>query len=191
MKPIAKLYITRQRLYQKECEAITDAPEEAEAEAEAEEEEDDGKEECLTTDWGEFSTCSRLCGKGVMFRQRQYVNPDVAIDCKKSLVQEKECIGRSRHCARQYREEETPELYPSDDERCALEDDWSEWSGCSTTCGPGVKTRDKKLQNPDNLALCNLNTEDIEETEECQGAGEDCESPDYEVSFLKCFLSSF
>lgn len=86
MKPFARLYISRQRLYEKTCENA----EEEEGEVNA----------CKTTKWGEFSECNVKCGKGKIHRQRSYVNPSLAhsMNCKKKLTERKPCEGTDTNC---------------------------------------------------------------------------------------------
>ena len=65
MKPLARLYLSRQRLYEKNCENSGN-------------DEDAIQKSCKIGPWGPWSACDKQCGKGKMLRQRSYVNPSLA-----------------------------------------------------------------------------------------------------------------
>lgn len=145
MKPMAKLHITRRRLYEKVC----DTGEESRS--------PEGKDasECTVTNFGKWSPCNRKCGTGRMTRTRFYKNEDAArnFNCDVVLEEEKPCQGVS--CGgRNYQEngdfeppdEEKPNFptplpESNDDPNCELTD-WK-IGPCNSTCGSGflVKTR--------------------------------------------------
>ncbi|XP_046747720.1 spondin-1-like isoform X2 [Diprion similis] len=142
MKPIAKLYLNRQRLYEKTCDAPSpEGPREA----------------CQVSDWGQWGQCSRSCGNGKKLRQRYYLDPDAALaaSCKKKLSDRSDC--RIERCPGR-----TPGV-------CELEE-WSSWSSCSTTCGPGVKTRSRKFRDRKTRKYCMHNAErhELELTLDCE-----------------------
>lgn len=200
MKPIAKLYLTRQRLYEKACDS-----------SEEPEENNEENDECATTDWGEWSPCTSMCGKGTMFRQRQYINQDTAYKCTVSMIETKSCYGQ--HCSqvnlrartRFEAEEEKEEADTNGDNfdqindpfnnnnnnqesvqngedqegRCELTD-WSEWSSCSSPCGRGTRTRDRKFKNPEAAIDCGISSADLQENEECDGEGNEDECENFE-----------
>lgn len=56
MKPLAKLYITRQRLYEKACEHDEESENNDSRNGEGEEDVDNGNV-CATTEWDAFSEC--------------------------------------------------------------------------------------------------------------------------------------
>ncbi|CAH0561042.1 unnamed protein product [Brassicogethes aeneus] len=173
MKPIARLTLTRQRLYEKTCdeEALM-----------AGNEVEEYSSPCATTSWDEWSPCSQPCGKGEMFRMRRYLNPDNADICSKKLVDKKACYGQTRNChldrddashENQDAENEVEEEVNEDD-RCEL-GDWSEWSSCSAMCGKGTKTRDRKYKFGRYASFCGESAKNLQENEECDGDGE-CEN---------------
>lgn len=57
MKPLAKLYITRQRLYEKTCDDENENGHEDSRNGEGDEEEEDNGNSCATTEWGSWSEC--------------------------------------------------------------------------------------------------------------------------------------
>ncbi|KAJ8946059.1 hypothetical protein NQ318_009184, partial [Aromia moschata] len=81
IQPIAKLHLTRQRLYDKVCEESS-VPEE--------------ETDCATTDWSDWSPCTARCGVGQMFRRRDLREANE--NCDVDLVEVRNCYGRSRYC---------------------------------------------------------------------------------------------
>lgn len=75
MKPIAKLHITRQRLYSKACEAETSE-----------------EPNCSRSEWLNWTPCSASCGKGVKIRQRAHMTEKQAAECRLSFVEHKNCF---------------------------------------------------------------------------------------------------
>ncbi|CAH1160220.1 unnamed protein product [Phaedon cochleariae] len=151
MKPFARLTLTRQRLYEKSCDANP-----------KEETEDDAA--CETEAWSSWSPCSVTCGRGIKYKQRRpsfsyttvcferkywnqlnqhdfgrYKHEDSKFSCHKKLTDRSSCEAVQKYCphklARQF-EDPLCELGP-----------WSEWSSCSVTCGKGTMTRDRKYKN--------------------------------------------
>ncbi|XP_046599523.1 spondin-1 isoform X1 [Neodiprion lecontei] len=142
MKPIAKLYLNRQRLYEKTCDATSaEGPREA----------------CYTSSWGEWNQCSRTCGRGQKLRQRYYLDRDAALaaNCREELTDRSRC-----------KNERCPGIDPGD---CDVEE-WTSWSSCSTTCGTGFKTRSRKFRDRKTRKYCmhNLERHELEQTFECE-----------------------
>lgn len=135
MKPMARVLISRQRLYEKKCDG-------------SQEESTIGNNNlaCQTGDWSEWSECDTNCGKGKRHHQRDYLDPDAAArnNCRKKLSQRQDCQGAGTDC------DEEEESNDPDNERvepgCALTK-WSEWSGCSAICGKGSRTKSRKFVN--------------------------------------------
>ncbi|XP_078036984.1 spondin-1 [Augochlora pura] len=135
MKPLARLYLNRQRLYEKTCDAVPDESADTEA--------------CRVTGWGPWSACPVTCGRGNQLRQRHYKDEAAATlnKCTTKLTDRSYCYGKSPHCkAGRY----GPLL---DTEMCAL-DEWSSWSACSATCGSSFKTRSRNFRERKHRKEC-------------------------------------
>ncbi|KFB49774.1 f-spondin [Anopheles sinensis] len=131
MKPLARIYLSRQRLYEKNCEAEN-------------EEENETKQACETEPWAEWTECSSRCGKGKQTRRRVYKHPMKAkqAECKKKLFDRRPCVGTDRDC--DVNSQEVEEAFQGDPE-CEVTE-WGPWSECSSPCGKGNKTRSRKYK---------------------------------------------
>ncbi|KAH8398981.1 hypothetical protein KR222_007354, partial [Zaprionus bogoriensis] len=167
MKPIATLYMTRKKLYVRECEEVPL----------------DGPMECATHPWNEWSNCSTRCGPGYSQRQRSFKNPLLAAsyNCDRNLNEKRHCQGTQCGAEEELSNGEAdvnypnPNLNPSDPEsmaECELSD-WSDWSPCSKTCGRGISTRRRDFYNPQARAHCQTAIRmPLEESRQCIGS--DC-----------------
>lgn len=137
MKPLARLILSRQRLYEKHnCES-PDSKETPNME-----------EYCAVTDWQEWSPCNVDCGRGTRYRQRTY-KLKVADQhkqretCKKTLTQRSSCYGTQPECRTESFPVEECELTP-----------WGQWSECSSTCGNGTITRSRRYKTRAGVKHC-------------------------------------
>ncbi|GIY74434.1 spondin-1 [Caerostris extrusa] len=161
MKPVAKLTVTRQRVYDKNCE---DYPEPGTFSTTAYNSEEDSRMECRVSDWTDFQPCSITCGHGFRMRSRQYHNSQkaVMVGCTVQLVDKEPCNSPCVGCRTS---------------------DWGEWSECSVTCGKGLRTRSRKYLDSRARKTCAL---ELMEKETCMGMKPVCESeervPLHEIS---------
>lgn len=85
------------------------------------------------SDWGNWTRCSVTCGNGTQTRTRTCTNPPPQFngkDCQGKLEDGRSCMDR---------------------EKCPIDGgwgDWSNWSGCSLTCGIGTRQRERKCDSP-------------------------------------------
>ncbi|XP_052105775.1 SCO-spondin-like [Mytilus californianus] len=82
------------------------------------------------TNWSEWSTCSQLCGGGVMFRNRTCTEPRYNGDnCRGNNTEFQKCA-------------QIP---------CSVNGQWSEWnkwSECTISCGRGYRLRNRSCTEP-------------------------------------------
>ncbi|XP_019884984.1 spondin-1 isoform X2 [Camponotus floridanus] len=165
MKPLAKLYLNRQRLYEKTCDSkflhtLADG------------------ERCKVTFWAEWSTCSVNCGLGTQLRQRRFRDEAAANankPCTTTLTDRRFCYNEQRpYCPSNARyngllNSEMCELTP-----------WSSWSSCSSTCGEGSKTRNRNFRQKKFRKQCKAVPDgpQLQETFDCEN--EPCEGEDTE-----------
>ncbi|KAF5286620.1 hypothetical protein FQA39_LY16228 [Lamprigera yunnana] len=169
IKPLAKLYLSRQRLYEKTCNQLYDYPEY-------------GDENCEVTEWSAWTACSVTCGKGIKYRQRRYKNEGNHHSCRVRLTERSSCRAFQKYCR------EDPNNPEDEDPRCALTD-WGEWSSCSVTCGIGTKTRSRRYKNRNASKRCGAGQENppiLEQNLECQGESPDCKEPEGSENMQNC-----
>ncbi|GIY23041.1 spondin-1 [Caerostris darwini] len=154
MKPVAKLTVTRQRVYDKNCE---DYPEPGTFSTISYNSEEDARMECRVSDWTDFQPCSITCGHGFRMRSRQYHNSQkaVMVGCTVQLVDKEPCNS------------------PCVGNVSCRTSDWGEWSECSVTCGKGLRTRSRKYLDSRARKTCAL---ELMEKETCMGMKPVCES---------------
>ncbi|KAH8384613.1 hypothetical protein KR093_002648, partial [Drosophila rubida] len=180
MKPLATLYITRKKLYIRECEEgkhlsvarscsllkslVFSVPQE-------------GPLECATHPWNDWSNCSTRCGPGYSQRYRSFKNPSLAAsyNCDRHLDENRQCQGTQ--CGTEDSENGDPNTNynpdgPESIAECELTK-WSDWSPCSKPCGRGSSTRTRDYYNPQARAHCQTAIRlPLEETRTCTGV--DC-----------------
>ncbi|XP_028047535.2 spondin-1 isoform X2 [Monomorium pharaonis] len=162
MKPFAKLYLNRQRLYEKTCDdddTVTDT------------------EACKVTPWGEWSPCSATCGKGTQLRQRRF-RDEAAADankCGTSLTGRRFCYNtQNPYCVSNGRHDGMLES-----EMCELTQ-WSEWSPCSSSCSEGTMTRSRNFRQKKYRKQCRAvpNGPQLQQSIDC--GNKPCEGEDAE-----------
>ncbi|CAK9076068.1 unnamed protein product [Durusdinium trenchii] len=88
--------------------------------------------DCVWGTWSDWSSCGTSCGGGLQIRSRQQIS---------------EAIGEGSPCGGTPQEDRECNSFPCPQD-CLL-GDWSMWSPCSTTCGPGQRYKERThLQEP-------------------------------------------
>ncbi|KFH13639.1 sushi domain (scr repeat) domain-containing protein, partial [Toxoplasma gondii VAND] len=101
-------------------------------------------ENCVVSEWGEWSDCSTTCGEGQSRRQREILkHPDTNGQKCPETEQARVCMKDSCTTA------------------CVVSE-WSEWGPCGASCGGGERTRKRSIVSPpvNGGALCPSLTED-------------------------------
>ncbi|OWA51704.1 Spondin-1 [Hypsibius exemplaris] len=183
MIPLAKLIITKLKIYEKACddpnspvtsEEVISPPGAANRAA-------DNRMECAVDDWGLWSTCSGPCGQGAQMRTRSYRIPAKAAmnGCSQTLVEKQMC---SQPCDSQSTGQASTgssnDISSSDGPNC-MTSPWSEWSACSATCGTGMRTRSRMFKDPMGEKLC---SDQLMEKEECSDGDCQQQSPECRVT---------
>ncbi|KAL1116134.1 hypothetical protein AAG570_005629 [Ranatra chinensis] len=156
MKPLARLYLTRQRLYEKSCSDVNL--------------EFNNNEACEVEEWGMWGPCSVSCGAGKRSRQRFFKNEQRALlnGCKRALTSRETCYAS--FACRSFIQHKCNNFFlginrpgqptvdaslvdPQGDDTCATTE-WSDWSGCSVKCGKGEKHRFRSMKHKRNWKEC-------------------------------------
>ena len=117
--------------------------------------------DCKLSQWTSWSTCSSTVGYGVSYRKREVESP--------AGPQGNGCVGVMK------------EIFP-----CSLAEpeaidclwgEWSQWSGCSCSCGGGSKRRSRAIAMSPQNGGQPCNPQDKEVIAECntQKCSENCE----------------
>ena len=163
IKPLARLILSRQRLYEKQCDEGAYAEDNI----------------CRFGDWSSWSPCGVTCGRGMSSRQRSVISNEQA--CSKHKKMERRICNNPQRCPE-------PQVVAYDDNvNCTLTS-WGQWSTCSATCGPGTRTRSRRYRSRKAAKLCPVQItlpQILEQNDECTG---ECEPGEEEtVQVRKCW----
>ncbi|XP_043268705.1 spondin-1 isoform X3 [Venturia canescens] len=171
MKPLAKLYLNRQRLYEKTCDESPEPDSNAGSLVEEKPRRRRNKA-CKVTHWGAWGPCPANCG-GQQLRQRKYRDPAAAAthNCTESLTDRRPCPSTA--CLS--RSVIAPEL---DKPECELTE-WGSWSECSTSCGDGERVRSRNFRHKKHRKHCRAvpHGPQLQQSSPC--SNEPCLDPEY------------
>ncbi|XP_011500877.1 PREDICTED: spondin-1-like [Ceratosolen solmsi marchali] len=165
MNPLAKLYIKRQRIYEKNCEKSPVI------------ENNEGvnqpimRKACQVTAWAQWESCSVTCGVGIKLRQRKYKNEKSAMkhNCNIPLSKRIPCYTEKNFiCPPQEVDEKKCPMLP-----------WSEWSPCTKTCGPESRTRERNFRSKEHHKKCKhlYPSIELQQTMDCKNPS--CNNEDF------------
>ncbi|KAL4704184.1 hypothetical protein ACJJTC_000054 [Scirpophaga incertulas] len=171
--PMARLYLSREKLISRGCDEQTLQSFVVEEASQAAD-----RPECAVGEWGAWSACSVSCGKGLRMRTRQYRLPQKArmFNCDAQLVTKEMCVAPVAECQNDNAADADVEKSAGDVDDigsiCEVTE-WGAWSECSVTCGAGVSTRRRHFINRMGFKKCPL--VQIEENRKCMEAA--CTEP--------------
>ncbi|XP_022654943.1 spondin-1-like isoform X3 [Varroa jacobsoni] len=145
MKPVARLTISRQRLYEKVCGA-----DEERMAGTVDQPIDDMRDECASHEWTAFGPCNQNCVR-VRSRAYQFLEKAQAAQCRSTLVHTIPC----EECGT-FNCETTP---------------WSSWEDCPVTCGRGWRTRHRRFKNKMANKVC---SQELMQKIPCEGTLPEC-----------------
>ncbi|XP_034937118.1 spondin-1 isoform X2 [Chelonus insularis] len=181
MKPMAKLHLSRQRLYEKACNESSSPPVNSGGDNNHKNKKEHKRKRrrnkaCRTTTWSNWGPCSTSCGRGTRLRQRNYKDKTAAAtnNCNATLTDRGDCYSNNPECNGRDQKGtilETP--------ACELSE-WTDWSSCTTTCGDGSKTRSRNFIHKKNRKYCKsiANGPELQQTIDCEN--NPCESEEME-----------
>ncbi|XP_045541660.1 spondin-1-like, partial [Papilio machaon] len=160
LRPMARLYITRESLLPRGCDEDTL---QALVLEEAENTQAVNRPECGVTEWSAWSACSVSCGKGLRMRTRtrEYRMPQKAamFACDRQLVSKEMCVADVPECpergAAEAEVEAEAEAVGVPEVACRTTE-WGPWSECSVTCGIGIGTRRRTFLDHMGFKKCPL-----------------------------------
>ncbi|XP_076067387.1 spondin-1-like [Oratosquilla oratoria] len=168
MKPLARLTVTRQRVYEKSCSDKSHTYDEGPGYETSDEDAD--RPECAVSEWSLFTRCSATCGEGLRKRERTYILPMKAQmgGCNRQLEEKEVCAGEVDVC---------DGFHEFIDPKICMATEWSSWSHCAVTCGKGFMMRNRHYKNRMGRKKCALELNEkkicMAEIPECpQGADE-------------------
>ncbi|XP_018567979.1 spondin-1 [Anoplophora glabripennis] len=169
MKPIAKLRVTRQRLYSKVCENETEV-----------------ESDCSRTDWLNWTPCSNSCGTGLKVRQRAHMNEEQATQCGLNFVEHKicfvDCPADDNESSNENDNSTKNSVCKEGDKNCEEDPNcpdtfWGPWGPCNATCGKGTKRR-LRISKQEIEDGCDTSQEvDCDAANECNSESESTSEP--------------
>uniref|UniRef100_A0A8C8IP90 Spondin-1 n=1 Tax=Oncorhynchus tshawytscha TaxID=74940 RepID=A0A8C8IP90_ONCTS len=102
---------------------------------------------CMMSEWISWSPCSESCGMGMRYRER-YIKqfPEDGSICSLNTEETEKCVVND-------------DCSPSN---CVVTE-WGEWDPCSTTCGLGMKRRERMVKMPpSDGSMCKAEVAEVE-----------------------------
>ncbi|XP_055331541.1 spondin-1-like isoform X2 [Paramacrobiotus metropolitanus] len=176
MTPLAKIIISKQKIYEKNCDDPNPAATSEEVTGSSIDR-DENRMECAVTDWGFWSSCSGPCGQGSRMRNRSYRNPAKATmnGCSRNLVEKEMC---AQACDGEGSSTANALPHSSSGINC-MTSPWSDWSSCSVTCGKGMRQRSRMFKEPMADKFCD---DALMEKEDCDAGDCTPEVPECKVT---------